>query len=150
MSGFQLQRLGQIMEPEPGNPLESEGVLNPAAVRGPDGKLFTSFHGSSRGATIRVSVLPVHNSTMLVTRSASRLGIALESEADYERRADGGGGEDPRITFVQPLRHYVMTYPALARASARCPLSFGQASVDSNATARASRDCRQRNVSNWH
>ena len=32
MSGFQLQRLGQIMEPEPGNPLEVEGVLNPAAA----------------------------------------------------------------------------------------------------------------------
>ena len=34
MSGFQLQRLGLIMEPEPGNSLEVEGTLNPAAVRG--------------------------------------------------------------------------------------------------------------------
>lgn len=39
MSGFQLQRLRQIMEPEPGNPLEVEGVLNPAVVRGTDGQL---------------------------------------------------------------------------------------------------------------
>ncbi len=30
MSGFQLQRLGTIMEPEPGNAQEIEGVLNPA------------------------------------------------------------------------------------------------------------------------
>lgn len=30
MSGFQLKRLGMLMEPEPGNPLEIEGVLNPA------------------------------------------------------------------------------------------------------------------------
>ena len=37
MNGFQLQRLGTVMEPEPGNPREVEGVLNPAAVRGPDG-----------------------------------------------------------------------------------------------------------------
>ena len=37
MSGFQLQRLGMLMEPEPGNPQEVEGVLNPAAVRGRDG-----------------------------------------------------------------------------------------------------------------
>ena len=37
MSGFQLLRLGQIMESEPGNPMEAEGVLNPAAVRGLDG-----------------------------------------------------------------------------------------------------------------
>ena len=28
------------MEPEPGNPHEVEGVLNPAAIRGPDGKLY--------------------------------------------------------------------------------------------------------------
>ena len=40
MSGFQLQRLGMIMEPEPGNTQEIEGVLNPAAVRGPDGELY--------------------------------------------------------------------------------------------------------------
>lgn len=40
MAGFQLKRLGLIMEPEPGNPLEVEGVLNPAAVRGPDGQLY--------------------------------------------------------------------------------------------------------------
>jgi len=36
-TGFELHRLGTIMEPEPGNPHEVEGVLNPAAVRGPDG-----------------------------------------------------------------------------------------------------------------
>jgi hypothetical protein len=38
MSGFKLQRLGMLMEPEPGNPNEVEGVLNPAAVRGRDGE----------------------------------------------------------------------------------------------------------------
>ena len=40
MSSFDLRRLGQIMEPEPGNLMEVEGVLNPAAVRGPDGQLY--------------------------------------------------------------------------------------------------------------
>jgi hypothetical protein len=30
MIPFQLQRLGLVMEPEPGNPLEAEGVLNPS------------------------------------------------------------------------------------------------------------------------
>ena len=34
MDNFQLKRLGQIMAPEPGNPMEAEGVLNPGAVRG--------------------------------------------------------------------------------------------------------------------
>ena len=40
MSGFELQRLGLLMEPEPGNPLEAGGVLNFAAARGPDGRPF--------------------------------------------------------------------------------------------------------------
>ena len=40
MAGFPWKRLGLVMEPEPGNPLEVEGVLNPAAVRGPDGQLY--------------------------------------------------------------------------------------------------------------
>jgi len=40
MSGFKMQRLGILMEPEPGNPQEVEGALNPAAARGPDGELY--------------------------------------------------------------------------------------------------------------
>ena len=40
MSEFKLRRLGMLMEPEPGNPMEVEGVLNPAAARGPDGELY--------------------------------------------------------------------------------------------------------------
>ena len=37
---FQLPRLGVVMEPEPGNPMEAEGVLNPASARGRDGQLY--------------------------------------------------------------------------------------------------------------
>ncbi len=40
MSEFKLRRIGTLMEPEPGNPQKVEGVLNPAAVRGPDGELY--------------------------------------------------------------------------------------------------------------
>jgi hypothetical protein len=32
MSGFKLKRLGAVMAPEPGNPLEIDGVLNPAVA----------------------------------------------------------------------------------------------------------------------
>ena len=53
-----------------------------------------------------------------------RLGIALEPEADYERRPDGSGGcEDPRITFVEPLQSYVMTYTALSSRGPRIALA---------------------------
>jgi hypothetical protein len=43
MSGFKLKRLGIVMEPEPGNLREIEGVLNPAAARGPDGALYLYY-----------------------------------------------------------------------------------------------------------
>ena len=39
-SSFRLQRLGMVIEPEPGNAHEVEGILNPAAARGPDGHLY--------------------------------------------------------------------------------------------------------------
>ena len=35
-----LRRLGMVVEPAPGDPMEVEGVLNPAAARGPDGELY--------------------------------------------------------------------------------------------------------------
>jgi predicted GH43/DUF377 family glycosyl hydrolase len=56
-----------------------------------------------------------------------RLGIALEPEADYERRPDGGGGcEDPRITFVEPLRRYIMTYTAFSPQGPRIALALSE------------------------
>lgn len=53
-----------------------------------------------------------------------RLGIALEPEADYERRPNGGGGcEDPRVTFVEPLQRYVMSYTAYSASGPRIALA---------------------------
>ena len=37
---YTLTRLGVVMTPEPGNSLESEGVLNPASGHTPDGQLY--------------------------------------------------------------------------------------------------------------
>jgi predicted GH43/DUF377 family glycosyl hydrolase len=40
---------------------------------------------------------------------------SLEPEAENELLPNGGGGcEDPRITFVEPLQRYVMMYTALS------------------------------------
>ena len=105
MSGFQLQRVGQIMEPQPGNPREVEGVLNPAAARGPDGHLYLFPRLVARGNCSRIGIARVVFNWAGDPCGVERLGIALEPEADYERRSDGGGGcEDPRITFVEPLQ----------------------------------------------
>ena len=59
MSGFKLQRLGLVMEPEPGNPQEVEGVLNPAAVRGPDGKLYLFPRLVAKGNYSRIGIARV-------------------------------------------------------------------------------------------
>jgi hypothetical protein len=67
---FKLQRLGLMMEPEPGNPHEVEGVLNPAAVRGPDGKLYLFPRLVARGNYSRIGIARV-NSTKPAIRVAS-------------------------------------------------------------------------------
>ena len=125
MSAFKLHRLGMVMEPEAGNPLEAEGVLNPAAVRGPDGRLYLFPRLVAQGNHSRIGIARVQFSDAGDPTGVERLGIALQPEADYERRADGSGGcEDPRITFVEPLRRYVMTYTAHSRNGPRIALAI--------------------------
>ena len=127
MSGFQLQRLGQIMEPERGNPLEIEGVLNPAAARGPDGHLYLFPRLVARGNYSRIGIVRVRFNPAGDPSGVERLGIALEPEADYELGADGRGGcEDPRITFVERLRRYVMTYTAFSPVGPRIALAISE------------------------
>ncbi|MGD0652896.1 MAG: glycosidase [Thermoguttaceae bacterium] len=127
MSGFKLQRLGVLMEPEPGNPQEIEGVLNPAAVRGPDGKLYLFPRLVARGNYSRIGIALVRFNGAGDPTGVQRLGIALEPEADYERLPDGGGGcEDPRITFIEPLQRYVMTYAALSPIGPRIAMAVSE------------------------
>ena len=124
MNGFQLQRLGLVMEPEPGNPQEVEGVLNPAAARGPDGDLYLFPRLVARGNYSRIGIARVCFNAAGDPVGAERLGIALEPEADYERRPNGGGGcEDPRITFVEPLQRYIMAYTAYSEQGPRIALA---------------------------
>src|SRR5271165_970998 len=127
MSGFQLQRLGLIMEPEPGNPQEIEGVLNPAAARGPDGELYLFPRLVAKGNYSRIGIARVRFNESGDPTGVERLGIALEPEADYELRPNGGGGcEDPRITFIEPLKRYVMTYAAFSARGPRIALAISE------------------------
>ena len=126
MSEFKVQRLGLIMEPEAGNPLEAGGVLNPAAVRGQDGQLYLFPRLVAQGNYSRIGIARVVFDAVGDPTGVERLGIALQPEADYELRANGGGCEDPRITFVESLRHYVMTYTALSRHGPRIALAISE------------------------
>ena len=123
---FQLQRLGVVMEPEPGNPMEVEGVLNPASARGRDGQLYLFPRLVARGNYSRIGIARVRFNEAGDPVGAERLGIALEPEADYELRPDGGGCEDPRITFIEPLQRFVMTYTALSSRGPRIALAMSE------------------------
>jgi predicted GH43/DUF377 family glycosyl hydrolase len=123
MSGFKVQRLGFMMEPEPGNPQEVEGVLNPAAARGPDGALYLFPRIVAKGNYSRIGIARVQFNEAGDPVNVERLGIALEPEADYELHSDGGGCEDPRVVYVEPLRRYVMTYTAFSAKGPRIALA---------------------------
>ena len=117
MSEFELQRLGLVMKPEPGNPLEAEGVLNPAAVRGPDSQLYLFPRLVARGNYSRIGIARVRFDEAGNPTGIERLGIALEPEADYEQRPNGGQVRDrpnrlsqrygARAPQLAPQRHPV-------------------------------------------
>lgn len=122
-AAFRLERMGVIMEPEAGNPLEEEGVLNPAVARGPDGHLYIFPRMVAKGNYSRIGIARVLFDAEGTPRGVRRLGIALEPQEDYELRPGGGGCEDPRITFVEPLGRYIMTYTAYSAHGARIALA---------------------------
>lgn len=127
MSDFQLKRLGLIMEPEAGNPHEVEGTLNPAAVRGPDGQLYLFPRLVAKDNYSRIGIARVKFNEAGDPVGVERLGIALEPEANYELRPDGGGGcEDARVTYVEPLKHYVMSYTAFSPIGPRIALAMSK------------------------
>jgi predicted GH43/DUF377 family glycosyl hydrolase len=124
MSVFSIKKLGQIMEPEPGNPLEIEGCLNPAVARSRNGRDVYIFPRIvAKGNYSRIGIAKVVFDEDGIPYDVERVGIALEPEADYEKRPDGGGCEDPRVTFVKPLDKFVMTYTAFSSQGPRIALA---------------------------
>jgi len=116
-----------LMEPEPGNPQEVEGVLNPGVARGPDGHLYLFPRMVAKGNYSRIGIARVKFNEAGDPSGVDRLGIALEPEADYEKTAHGGGGcEDPRVTYLEPLKHYVMTYAALSSNGPRIAFAISE------------------------
>jgi predicted GH43/DUF377 family glycosyl hydrolase len=127
MLGFQLTRLGLVMEPEPGNAFEVERVLNPAGVRGPDGHYYLFPRLVAKGNYSRIGIARVKFDDDGDPVGVERLGIALEPQADYELRPDGSGGcEDPRVSFVEGIQRYVMTYTAHSAAGPRIALAISE------------------------
>lgn len=119
---FRLTRVGTVMEPEPGNPLEAEGVLNPASGRDPDGVLHLLPRLVSAGNVSRVGLARVEVADGVPT-GVTRAGVVLESANRWERGVDHGGVEDPRVTWIPALGRHVMTYVAFGPLGPRPALA---------------------------
>jgi predicted GH43/DUF377 family glycosyl hydrolase len=115
---YTLERLGIIMEPDPGDRREAWGVLNPASARGPDGELYLYPRLVAEGNYSRIGrARVVFERDTPVT--VERLGIALEPAEPWEAR----GVEDPRITFIARLGLYLMAYTAYGPDGPRVALA---------------------------
>jgi predicted GH43/DUF377 family glycosyl hydrolase len=109
---FGLKRLGVIMRGDPGNPDEAMGVLNPAAARAPDGRLILFPRVVATGNYSRIGMAEVLFDERGDPCDTRRLGYALEPIESWEQNIHTAGCEDPRISYVEPLGAYVMTYTA--------------------------------------
>src|SRR5436309_1018698 len=119
-ASWQLHRLGIVMAPDPRDPREAGGVLNPAATRGPDGQLYLLPRLVAAGNYSRIGLARVLFSQGGTPVGVERLGVVLEPQAPYELNPDTGGGvEDPRITYIAARGLYVMTYTAFGPAGPR-------------------------------
>lgn len=118
-------RLGIVMRADPERPEEAGGVLNPAAVRGPDGALHIFPRLVDAKGSSRVGHACVRFDEAGTPVGVERLGMALEPREPYELRPQTGDGgcEDPRITYVEPLRCYIMAYCAFGPERARVALA---------------------------
>ena len=108
---YTLTRLGVVMAPDPDEPFEAEGVLNPASGRTPDGRLHLLPRLVASGNVSRVGLAEV----LLrdgVPVGVKRDGVVLSPDEGWERGASNAGVEDPRTTYVPSLGQTVMTYVA--------------------------------------
>lgn len=115
---YRLERVGLVMSPEPGNELESEGVINPATARESTGdiRLFARLVGPGNFSRIGDARLRVESG---IPVGVDRLGIALQPDRSWERGSGHGGTEDPRITWIEKLGQHVMTYVAFGPTGPR-------------------------------
>ena len=108
---FTATRLGVIMSPQPDQPHEAWGVLNPGGVRSTDGTMHLFPRLIAEGNYSRIGHAHVRFGGEAPI-GVDRLAMALEPHESYEVNSGGGGVEDSRVVYVPLLKRYVMTYTA--------------------------------------
>lgn len=117
------ERLGIIMEPDPGVEEERLGVLNPGVARSSGGNTYLFPRVVASGNYSRIAVARVNFDPTGRPCGVERLGIVLEPEEPWENNHETAGVEDPRITFVSCLGRYVMAYCAYGPLGPRIALA---------------------------
>ena len=118
------------MAPKAGDANEAMGVLNPGHARGPDGGLYLFPRLVGAGNYSRIGRARVQFDRDGDPVGVERLGVVLEPQEDYEKRAPGAGGcEDPRVTYIAALKRYVMTYVALGATGPRVAVAVSDDSA---------------------
>ena len=108
---YRLSRVGVLMSPDAGEPLEVEGVLNPATAWSTDGDLLLYPRLVAAGNVSRIGRARVILDDGVPT-GVERQGVALAPDRPWEHGVRHGGVEDPRITPIPSLGAHVMTYVA--------------------------------------
>ncbi|HEV3310408.1 MAG TPA: glycosidase [Chloroflexota bacterium] len=119
----EFERFGVIMNPEPGDPTEAWGVLNPAIARGRDGELYLFARVVAEGNYSRIRMARVQFDEAGRPVDLERLGFVLEPFETYEMNGAEGGCEDPRITFIPAIDQYVMAYTGFGPTGPRIALA---------------------------
>lgn len=118
---FRLVREGLLMAPDPAEPLEAEGVLNPAAGWA-GGELFLLPRMVADGNVSRVGLARVEVAAGRPV-GVTRLGVVLEPRTTWECGPGNAGVEDPRTTWLPLLNLHVMTYVAYGPVGPRTALA---------------------------
>jgi predicted GH43/DUF377 family glycosyl hydrolase len=108
---YRMERIGVVMSPRPGDPLEAEGVLNPASGIDASGELYLLPRLVAEGNVSRVGIARVLVEDG-VPAGVEREGVVLAPDRRWERGTSNAGTEDPRTTWVPSLGLHVMTYVA--------------------------------------
>ena len=116
-----IERTGVLMQPDPADAREAEGVLNPATARDAQGTLWLFNRAVAAGNYSRIGRTRIDESGPV--SSIERFGFALEPSLPFEKNAKTAGVEDPRITRVEPLDLWVMTYAAYGPYGPRIALA---------------------------